>query len=405
MEPKCKPLTKNQVKIGGKTMKSTILTNDSKQAYSTSSIDFFEKMQEHEQIVFCNDPETGLKAIIAIHDTTLGPAIGGTRMRDYHSFEEALEDVLRLSKGMTYKCAAADVDFGGGKAVIIGDPAKDKSPELFRAYGQFVESLNGRFYTGTDMGTELEDFVHSYKETNCIAGLPVEYGGGGETSIPTALGVLYSIKAVARTIYGSEDISSKRFSVQGLGKVGFKVCEHLLQEGADLYVTDVNPAIVKEIVEIGKKLGRSVTPVKGDEIYRVDADIFVPCAIGGIINEQTIDQLKVKAVTGAANNQLLHENLANTLKEKGILYAPDYIVNSGGLIQVTDELYTPDKERVLAKTKTIYHLLLEVFIQAESKGITTIEAANQICEERIEARKTRNSFFSPKKRRKWQIRF
>jgi phenylalanine dehydrogenase len=387
-------------------MKKAVLTKSHMEETSTTiSMDLFEKMQEHEQILFCNDPETGLKAIIAIHDTTLGPAIGGTRMRDYDTTEEALEDVLRLSKGMTYKCAAADVDFGGGKAVIIGDPTKDKTPELFRAYGQFVESLNGRFYTGTDMGTELEDFVHSYKETNCIAGLPVEYGGGGETSIPTALGVLYSIKAVAKTLYGNEDLNGKRFSIQGLGKVGFKVAEHLLEEGADLYITDVNLETVNDLVEKANKMDRTAIPVKGEEIYGVDADIFVPCAIGGIINEQTIDQLQVKGVTGAANNQLLHDECALKLKEKGILYAPDYIVNSGGIIQVTDELYTPNKDRVLNKTKTIYHSLLEVFSQANEKNITTIEAANYICESRIESRKSRNSFFSPKKRAKWQVRF
>ncbi|TYR80332.1 Glu/Leu/Phe/Val dehydrogenase [Priestia megaterium] len=368
-------------------------------------MNLFEKMQEHEQVLFCNDPETGLKAIIAIHDTTLGPALGGTRMRDYETVEEALEDVLRLSKGMTYKCAAADVDFGGRKAVIIGDPTKDKTPELFRAYGQFIDSLNGRFYTGTDMGTVLEDFVHSYKETNCIAGLPEEYGGGGETSIPTALGVLYSIQAVAKTLWGHEDLSGKLFSIQGLGKVGFKVAEHLLEQGAGLYVTDVNEEAVSEIVKKAEAIGRKAIAVKGEEIYGVKADVFVPCAIGGIINDQTIEQLKVKAITGAANNQLLHESHALVLKEKGILYAPDYIVNSGGIIQVSDELYGPNKERVLNKTKTIYHSLLEVFLQAKEKNITTIEAANHICESRIHSRKNRNSFFSPKKRAKWQIRY
>lgn len=368
------------------------------------SADLFEKMQEHEQIVFCNDPVTGLKAIIAIHNTTLGPAIGGTRMRNYESTEEALEDVLRLSKGMTYKCAAADLDFGGGKGVIIGDPATDKTPELFRAYGQFVESLNGRFYTGTDMGTVLEDFVHSHRETNCIAGLPEEYGGGGETSIPTALGVLYSIKAVAKTLYGTENLLEKTFSIQGLGKVGFKLAEHLLEEGANLYVTDINLDTIDALVQKGAFMGRSVIPVNGDAIYQAPADMFVPCAIGGIINEQTIQQLTVKAIVGAANNQLLTEDLALVLKEKGILYAPDYIVNSGGIIQVTDELYSPNKERVLKKTKAIYHSLLEVFEQSTQQNITTVEAANEICERRIEGRKNRNSFFSPRKRAKWDVR-
>ncbi|MCM3268256.1 leucine dehydrogenase [Paenibacillus elgii] len=366
--------------------------------------DLFEKMQEHEQVLFCNDPATGLKAIIAIHDTTLGPALGGTRMRPYATVEEALEDVLRLSKAMTYKCAAADVDFGGGKAVIIGDPAKDKTPELFRAYGQFIDSLNGRFYTGTDMGTVLDDFVHACKETNCIAGLPEEYGGGGETSIPTALGVLYSMKAVARTLWGHEELSGKRFAIQGLGKVGFKVAEHLLQEGADLYVTDVDQTTVDQVVERAGKLGRTATAVKGEEIYGVEADFFVPCAVGGIINDHTIGQLKVQAIAGAANNQLLHESHALELKRKGILYAPDYVVNSGGIMQVSDELYGPNKDRVLAKTKAIYHSLLRVFSEAKEKNITTVEAANLICEQRIQSRKGRNSFFSPRKRAKWQIR-
>ncbi|MED1561951.1 leucine dehydrogenase [Alkalihalobacillus alcalophilus ATCC 27647 = CGMCC 1.3604] len=385
-------------------MEKMTLSNNQMEDFTNNSIDLFDKMKNHEQVVFCNDPKTGLKAIIAIHDTTLGPALGGTRMRNYASFEEALDDVLKLSEGMTYKCAAADVDFGGGKAVIIGDPTKDKTPELFRAYGQFVESLNGRFYTGTDMGTELEDFVHSYKETNCIAGLPEEYDGGGETSIPTAYGVLYSIKAVANVLWGNEDLTGRRFAIQGLGKVGFKVAEHLLNEGADIYVTDINEDTVKKIIDISEQLGRKAVAVKNDDIYSVEADFLVPCAIGGIINEQTINQLQVKAITGAANNQLLHKESALTLKKKGILYAPDYIVSSGGIIQVTDELYTPNKKRVLAKTKAIYQLLLEVFEEADKRDITTIEAANQICQNRIEARRDRNSFFSPKKRRKWQIR-
>ena len=371
---------------------------------STGSFDMFTKIQGHEQVVFCNDPATGLKAIIAIHDTTLGPALGGTRMRPYHTFEEALEDALRLSKGMTYKNAAADNDFGGGKGVIIGDPMKDKTPELFRAYGQFIDSLHGRFYTGTDMGTVLDDFVHAHKETNCIAGLPEEYGGGGETSIPTALGILYSIQAVANTLWGHENLTGKRFAIQGLGKVGFKIAEHLLEHGADLYVTDVSDEAVQTLVEKAKQMGGKAIAVKGHEIYGTDADIFVPCAIGGIINDQTIDQLKVQGIAGAANNQLLHESHAKVLKERGILYAPDYIVNSGGVIQVADELYGPNKSRVLSKTKNIYRSILEVLRQSENENITTVEAANLMCENRLNIRKTRDSFFSPNKRPKWQIR-
>ncbi|MGN7400652.1 Leu/Phe/Val dehydrogenase [Cytobacillus praedii] len=367
-------------------------------------MNMFSKIRGHEQVVFCNDESTGLKAIIAIHSTRLGPALGGCRMLPYASEEEALEDVLRLSKGMTYKCAAADVDFGGGKAVIIGDPRKDKTPELFRAFGQFVESLNGRFYTGTDMGTSPEDFVHALRETNCIVGVDEVYGGSGDSSIPTAQGVIYGLQATNRALTGSDDLAGKSYSIQGLGKVGLKVAERLIEEGADLYVTDINQQAIDRLLTKAKTIGAGVKVVNKEEIYQANADIFIPCAMGGIINSETIEQLRVKAVVGSANNQLLEVNHGQSLKEKGILYAPDYIVNAGGLIQVADELYTPNKERVLQKTKAIYNSLLNIYEDAESKGLTTIEAANQFCENRIEARSRRNSFFSHMKRPKWAVR-
>jgi phenylalanine dehydrogenase len=363
-----------------------------------------EKMNEHEQIIFCNDPTTGLKAIIAIHNTTLGPALGGCRMRPYSTMDEALEDVLRLSKGMTYKCAAADVDFGGGKSVIIGDPAKDKTPQMFRAFGQFVDSLSGRFYTGTDMGTSIDDFIHASKETNCIVGIPEAYGGGGDSSVPTALGVIYGLKATNKVVFGTEDLSGKTYTIQGLGKVGYKVAEQLLEAGADIFVSDINQEAVKAITERAKQLGSIARPISGDEVYSVSADVFVPCAFGGIINDETVEQLKVKAVVGSANNQLLMEKHGEILKQKGILYAPDYIVNAGGLIQVADELYGYNKERVLTKTKSIYTSLLEVYRQAELDNITTIQAANRLCEKRMEDRKKQNSFFTHTKRPKWDIR-
>ncbi|MED3562804.1 Glu/Leu/Phe/Val dehydrogenase [Bacillus xiapuensis] len=363
-----------------------------------------EKMHEHEQIVFCNDTKSGLKAIIALHNTTLGPALGGCRMRPYRSMDEALEDVLRLSKGMTYKCAAADVDFGGGKAVIIGDPAKDKTPAMFRAFGQFVDSLGGRFYTGTDMGTSMDDFIHAQKETNCIVGIPEAYGGGGDSSIPTALGVIYGLKATNKVVFGTDDLSGKTYTIQGLGKVGYKVAEQLLEAGADLYVSDINEEAVLSIQERAKQLGGIVRRISGDEVYSANADVFVPCAFGGIINDETIEQLKVKAVVGSANNQLLSEKHGEALKQKEIIYAPDYIVNAGGLIQVADELYGYNKERVLAKTYSIYTSLLEVYKQAELDDITTIQAANRFCEKRMEDRKNQNSFFTHTKRPKWAIR-
>ncbi|MCA1056060.1 leucine dehydrogenase [Rossellomorea aquimaris] len=367
-------------------------------------MDMFEQIKNHEQVVFCNDEDTGLKAIIAIHNTTLGPALGGCRMRPYASVDEALNDVLRLSRGMTYKCAAADVDFGGGKAVIIGDPAKDKHPELFRAFGQFVESLNGRFYTGTDMGTEPEDFVYALKETNCIVGVDEVYGGSGDSSIPTAMGVIYGIQATNKTVWGSRDLHGKSYAIQGLGKVGYKVAERLLDEGADLYVTDINQGSIDQLVSKAKNMGAAIKVVSGDEIYSVDADVFIPCAIGGIINDDTIDQLKVKAVAGSANNQLLDLSHGLKLHEKGILYAPDYIVNAGGLIQVADELYEPNKERVLQKTSAIYNTLQNIYLQAENQQMTTMEAADRFCEDRIHSRSRRNSFFSHMKRPKWAVR-
>jgi phenylalanine dehydrogenase len=367
-------------------------------------MDMFEKISQHEQVVFCNDPSTGLKAIIAIHNTTLGPALGGCRMRPYASTDEALEDVLRLSKGMTYKCAGADVDFGGGKSVIIGDPMTDRTPELFRAFGQFVDSLNGRFYTGTDMGTTPDDFVHALKETNCIVGVPEAYGGSGDSSVPTAQGVLFGLQATVQTLDGTDDLSGRKYSVQGLGKVGYKVAEQLLAAGSHVYVTDINDQALKQIQQRAETLPGTVEAVNGSDIYGVDADIFIPCALGGILNDETIEQLKVKAVVGSANNQLLEDRHGIYLQQKGILYGPDYIVNAGGLIQVADELYSPNKERVLKKTKAIYESLIEIYQQSKEREISTVEAANRYCEEKMAARARRNSFFAHNKRPKWDVR-
>jgi len=368
------------------------------------SLDIFDMMAGHEQVVFCNDPATGLRAIIAIHNTTLGPSLGGCRMQPYETMDDALEDVLRLSKGMSYKCAAADVDFGGGKAVIIGDPNTDKTPELFRAFGQFVDSLGGRFYTGTDMGTTMEDFIHVMKETNCVVGVPEAYGGGGDSSIPTAEGVLYGIKAANQTLFGNSELGGITYAIQGLGKVGFKVACGLLEAGANLYVTDINEESLKAIKEKARTTTGKVKVVDSEEIYSQEADVFVPCAFGGIINDNTINQFKIKAIAGSANNQLLHESHGRKLQEKGILYAPDYIINSGGLIQVADELYGINHDRVLAKTKHIYDAILEVFKQAEISGTCTMESANKMCEKRMEMSGRRNNFYTPSVKPKWSIR-
>ncbi|WP_170006579.1 Glu/Leu/Phe/Val dehydrogenase [Bacillus fonticola] len=366
-------------------------------------MDVFTQMTSHEQVVFCHDPDTDLRAIIAIHDTTLGPALGGCRMRMYRTVEEGLEDVLRLSRGMTYKCAAADVDFGGGKSVIIGDPQK-KTPEMFRAFGQFVESLNGRFYTGTDMGTTPEDFVHALKETSCIVGVPKAYGGSGDSSIPTAKGVLYGLEATSEVLFGTKSVTGKTLSIQGLGKVGMKVAESLLQQGAHLLVQDINQTALDAILSKAKETEGTVRVVTEDELFEAEADFFVPCALGGILNDDTIPTLNVRAVVGSANNQLLESWHGDALREKGILYAPDYIVNAGGLIQVADELYGPNDERVLQKTRTIYDTLLNVYRHAEAENVSTHIAADLYCEKRIEQRRKRSSFFSHQKRPKWTIR-
>ncbi|WP_305792221.1 amino acid dehydrogenase [Sporosarcina sp. 6E9] len=364
----------------------------------------FDQMAEHEQVVFCNDPSTGLRAIIAIHNTTLGPALGGCRMQPYESVDDALEDALRLSKGMSYKCAAADVDFGGGKAVIIGDPKTDKSPELFRAFGQFVDSLGGRFYTGTDMGTTMDDFIHAMKETNCVVGVPEAYGGGGDSSIPTAEGVLYGIKATNKVSFGKDDLGGVSYAVQGLGKVGFKVASGLLEAGANLFVTDINNESIRAIEKYASSTPGTVKIVASEDIYSQEADVFVPCAFGGVINDNTVNQFKVKAIAGSANNQLLHESHGKKLREKGILHAPDYIINSGGLIQVADELYGVNHERVLAKTKHIYDAILEVYQLAAADGVCTMESANKMCEKRMASRSIRNGFYSPSVKPKWAIR-
>lgn len=369
-----------------------------------ASNDMFKKIQNHEQVVFCNDPFSGLQAIIAIHDTTLGPAMGGTRMYPYESVDAALDDVLKLSEGMTHKCAAAGLDFGGAKAVIIGDPKTDRSPALFRAFGQFVDSLNGRFYTGTDMGTDPMDFVEAIKETNFINGIPEAYGGAGDSSIPTAKGVIFALEATTEYLDNTKDLSRYTYAIQGLGKVGYKIAEHLLNVGATVYATDINEEVLDTLEQLSQDTRGTLHVTSLDDIYGVDADIFIPCAMGGIINEETINLLKVKAVVGSANNQLKDKDLAHTLKDKNIVYAPDFIVNAGGLIQVADELYGPNHERVMKKTQNIYDSLKAIFNEADAQGITTLDAANVRVEKVLEEQRQRNNFFSRKRRPKWEVK-
>lgn len=343
--------------------------------------DVFALMEQegHEQVIFCRHEGSGLKAIIAIHDTTMGPALGGCRMIPYESTDAALKDVLRLSKGMTFKCGLADVDFGGGKAVMIGDPQKDKSPELFRALGRFVGGLNGRFFTGTDMGTDPEDFVHAARESQSFVGLPASHGGSGDTSIPTAYGVMQGYRATAEHLWGDPSLRGRSIAVQGIGKVGSRIVEQLMEEGAHVWIADTQEKRLQE----WKRRFPEIHVVDVDAIHRQPCDIFSPCAIGGIINDRTIDELQCQAVVGSANNQLEREEHGDTLHRRGILYAPDYLVNAGGLIQVADELKRYNHERVMEKTRQIYEMLLRIYQRSEKDDIPTCRAADQLVLERL----------------------
>lgn len=341
----------------------------------------FERMQKdgHEQVIFFYDKSTGLKAIVAIHDTTLGPALGGCRMWPYATEEEAFEDALRLSKGMTYKSAVSGNNHGGGKAVIWGNPKTDKSEKLFRAFGRYVQTLHGRFVTGTDVGTDKTDFVWSRMEGNQFVALPEEYGGSGDSSIITAFGVWKGMKAAAAHVWGDDSLKGKHVAVQGLGKVGYHLVEHLADEGAVLTVTDVVPENVARVRESFK----NVTVVGPDEIFDVPCDIFSPNALGGVINDDTIQRLKCKIVAGAANNQLKEPRHGDALRAREILYAPDYVINGGGLIQVADELMGYNRDRAFRKTAGIYDMLRQIFAMADRESIPTYKAADRIAEERI----------------------
>jgi leucine dehydrogenase len=350
----------------------------------------FEYMEkyDYEQLVFCQDASSGLKAIICIHDTTLGPALGGLRMWTYKSEDEAIEDALRLARGMTYKNAAAGLNLGGGKTVIIGDPRKDKSEALFRAFGRFVQSLNGRYITAEDVGTTEEDMNIIALETQYVTGVSQTLGSSGNPSPVTAYGVYRGMKAAAKEAFGSDSLEGKVVAVQGVGNVAYHLCKHLHEEGAQLIVTDINKENVERAVrDFGAK---AVDP---NEIYSVQCDIFAPCALGGIINDETLPQLKCKVVAGSANNQLREERHGDMLEQKGILYAPDYVINAGGVINVADELQGYNRERAMKKVETIYDNILKVFEIAKRDGIPTYKAADRMAEERIEAvRKARSTF-------------
>ena len=344
-------------------------------------MNIFSKMKEYdyEQLVFCQDKSTGLKAIIAIHDTTLGPALGGTRICEYETDEEAIEDALRLAKGMTYKNAALGLNLGGGKAVILGDPKKIKSEALFRAFGRFVEGLNGRYITGEDMNATQQDASYINCETDYIVGLET---GSGNPSPVTAYGVFKGIQAAVNEIYGSDDLTGRTIAIQGLGAVGRLLAERLHEAGAKLYVTTRDRAkIDKAVAELG------ATAVGLDEIFSVECDVFSPCARGAVINDKTIEQFKCKIIAGAANNQLAESKHGDMLEEKGILYVPDYIINAGGVINIIDDISGREynRENALKNTAKIYEACKKVFEIAKRDNVPTYKAADIMAEERIAA--------------------
>jgi leucine dehydrogenase len=343
-------------------------------------VDIFDLMQDygHEQVVFCHDEESGLKSIIAIHDTTLGPALGGTRMWPYRSTQEALIDVLRLSEGMTYKAAVAGLELGGGKSVIIGDAKTDKTEALLRAHGRFVDTLGGRYITAEDVGISVDDMEYVYQETKHVTGIRSSPHGSGDPSPVTAYGVYWGVKASCRQKLGADDLSGVRIAVQGAGHVGYHLCENLAAEGAVISITDIDQERVNRVVE---EFG--ATPVAADDIYDVDCEVFAPCALGAVINDQTLRRLRCRIVAGAANNQLAEDRHGDALDARGILYAPDYVINAGGLISVYSEIVGYDAGTAKDKARGIYETLLKVYRIAEEDAIPTYRAAEELARHRL----------------------
>ncbi len=333
----------------------------------------------HEQVVFCNDPEVGLKAIIAIHSTALGPALGGCRMWPYHNEAEALTDVLRLSRGMTYKAAVAGLNLGGGKAVIIADPAKDKSEALFRAFGRHVQALGGRYITAEDVGTKVKDMAFIRMETKFVTGLSTELGGSGDPSPVTALGVFSGIQACLDAVHGNDSLKGRSVAIQGLGNVGYNLARYLHQAGATLYFCDINH---ERELAIQKEFGGQV--VREEEFYGLEVDVLSPCALGGILNEETIPRIKAPIVAGAANNQLRDEvRDGRALHERGILYAPDYVINAGGLINVYSEIHHYPRERALHEARSIRDVVSRILQISRAERVTPSAASDHLAEVRL----------------------
>ncbi len=333
----------------------------------------------HRQVIFCNDPKIGLRAIVAIHDTTFGPALGGCRMWPYGSEDEAVEDVLRLARGMTYKASLAGIALGGGKSVIIGDPARLKSEALLESFGRFIADLGGRYIVAEDVGTSVADMQIVRRETEHVRGIPES--GGGDPSPVTAFGVYHGVRAAVRYRLGREALAGVRVAVQGLGHVGMALCRRLVEDGAEVTVADIDPEAVGEA-----RKALPVRSVEPDAIVGLNADVFAPCALGAVLNDETVPRLDVSVVAGAANNQLAEDRHGAMLRARGILYAPDYAINAGGLINIAHEGADYDRARALAEARGIYDTLLELFARADREDLPTNETADRIAEERVLSR-------------------
>jgi leucine dehydrogenase len=367
----------------GYTLNDFSLTTDLKTLnYSSSKFPIFDELSnnEHEQVVICSDPDTGLRAIIAIHNTTLGPALGGTRMWNYETEEAALRDVLRLSRGMTYKSAISGLNLGGGKAIIIGDARTDKTEALFRAFGRFVDGLGGRYITAEDVGMTEKEMEWIYSETKYVTGIPKALGGSGNPSPVTAYGVYMGAKACAKKAYGSDSLEGKKIALQGAGNVASFFARHASKEGAKLYISDIYDDKAKELAEeVGGEL------VDPDDIYGLDVDIFTPCALGGVINDETMKQFKCDIIAGGANNVLDEEDKhGQMLLDKGIIYAPDYVINAGGIINIASELEGYNEDRALNNAGNIYNTITDILNYSEEHGIPAHKASNALAEKRIE---------------------
>lgn len=371
------------------TFAQSLMLNKMPLQNSTESI--FSQLEAlgHKKIVFCSDPDTKLKAIIAIHDTTLGPALGGTRMWAYKSEADALSDVLRLSKTMTYKASINGLNLGGGKAIIIGDSHRDKNEALLRKFGRFIKNQNGEFITAEDVGTNPKDMEYIRMETQYVTGVPESIGGSGDPAPVAAQGVFMGMKAAVRELYGNDSLAGKSVIVQGIGHVGENLVKILRDEKAKVYVSDINEDLLRQVA---KKYGAEA--IAHNSIFDIDADIYSPCAMGATVNTQTINKLKCAIIAGSANNQLEDEQVhGQMLREKGILFAPDYVINAGGLINCYSELMGFTKKRTMQLTENIYEATRNVLKLSKAENISSIEAANKIAEKRIaDIKKVKSSY-------------